>query len=205
MCRIIVNCAVALDLNLIGEFGISNPEDWKRVDILRSEMDAIIVGGETARIDTPNLTIKDAALIEERVLQGLPPQLTRIVITERGDFTERFLNEILGIRTLVIGIGQKVQIITPYKVDTLVIPSMKHLKQTFDQEGLKNILVEGGATLINSLLEEDLVDELHLAVAPFVDEGEKLKLLYPEIKREKFCFSQTALCGDMAIITLKRR
>lgn len=205
MCKIIVNCAVALDLNLIAENNISNNTDWKRVDKLRSSVDAIIIGAETARSDMPKLTIKDESLISTRLAHGLPSQLTRIVITKSGDFKEGFLEPLVGIRTIVVGIGEECEIKTPFAVEIRKLATLAELPWLLKKEGFTKVLVEGGAILINSLLEANLVDELHLAIAPFADDGEKLKLFFPELKRERMTFFETSICDDMAIISLKRR
>src|SRR5262249_16780415 len=50
---------------------ISSPEDWERVDRLRAQSDAIMVGGHTLLGDDPKLTVKAAGLRDERRARGL--------------------------------------------------------------------------------------------------------------------------------------
>ena len=52
---------------------ISSPRDKERVDILRAESDAILVGGRTLLDEDPKLTVKSEALRAERVARGLAP------------------------------------------------------------------------------------------------------------------------------------
>ncbi|MCJ7626381.1 MAG: dihydrofolate reductase family protein, partial [Anaerolineaceae bacterium] len=50
---------------------ISSPTDWERVDRLRAESDAVMVGGKTLLREDPRLTVKSADLRAERLERGL--------------------------------------------------------------------------------------------------------------------------------------
>src|SRR6187402_1758682 len=63
---------------------LSSPEDFAAVDLLRAGVDAILVGAETVRKDNPGLKIRDAALVAERVRNGLPPHPAAVVLTRSG-------------------------------------------------------------------------------------------------------------------------
>ena len=50
---------------------ISSQEDKQRVDKLRAESDAVMVGGKTLLDEDPKLTVKSEALRAGRVARGL--------------------------------------------------------------------------------------------------------------------------------------
>jgi 2,5-diamino-6-(ribosylamino)-4(3H)-pyrimidinone 5'-phosphate reductase len=55
-------------------------------------------------------------------------------------------------------------------------------------EGIRRLLLEGGSTLNWNMLEEGLVDEIRVSVAPYIVGGEKAKTLvggkgFPRVKR----------------------
>src|SRR5512138_2689768 len=62
---------------------ISSERDKERVDRLRAEADAIMVGGKTLLDEDPKLTVKSEELRAARVLRGLPPNPIKVcVVTE---------------------------------------------------------------------------------------------------------------------------
>ena len=73
------------------------------------------------------------------------------------------------------------------------------LKERFEGD----ILVAGSATLVQSLLEQDLVDRLHLMVFPTVlGQGKRLFTDGPDARA--FRLASTRQTGDVAILVLER-
>jgi 2,5-diamino-6-(ribosylamino)-4(3H)-pyrimidinone 5'-phosphate reductase len=73
---------------------ISSPRDKERVDRLRANSDAIMVGGRTLLDEDPKLTVKSEALQAERVARGLSPNPIKVgVVTQaKIDADSQFLN-----------------------------------------------------------------------------------------------------------------
>src|SRR6266498_5171504 len=73
---------------------ISSERDKERVDQLRANADAIMVGGRTLLDEDPRLTVKSEALRAERVVRGLPPNPIKVgIVTEaRIKADSQFLN-----------------------------------------------------------------------------------------------------------------
>src|SRR5574338_376103 len=63
---------------------ISSPRDKQRVDQLRAESDAVMVGGKTLLDEDPKLTVKSEALRAERVRHGLPPNPIKVGIVSEA-------------------------------------------------------------------------------------------------------------------------
>ena len=77
----------------------------------------------------------------------------RIVYCPRERATA--LRDRLGDRATVVGLGE----------DCVTMAALvEHLG---DQQGMRSLMVEGGGTVLTQFLSADLVDELHLVVAPF--------------------------------------
>ena len=83
----LLSCSVSLDGYLDGASGrrliLSNEADLDRVDAVRAECDAILVGAATVRNDNPRLLIRSQARINQRVARGLAPSPIKVTVTER--------------------------------------------------------------------------------------------------------------------------
>jgi 2,5-diamino-6-(ribosylamino)-4(3H)-pyrimidinone 5'-phosphate reductase len=159
---------------------ISSPLDLERVDRLRAESDAILVGGRTLIGDDPRLTVKSAALRADRRARGLTENPIKV-----GIITNATLN--LDSRFLTVG-PARVMIFTtqqtsPPQIERLrergaqvfvmgesrvdLSAALAHLKQS----GIDRLLVEGGGTLNLELLKSGFVDEISVYVAPLIFGG----------------------------------
>ena len=64
---------------------ISSKRDKERVDKLRAEADAVMVGGRTLLDENPKLTVKSADLRAEREARGLMPNPVKVGIVSNAD------------------------------------------------------------------------------------------------------------------------
>jgi 5-amino-6-(5-phosphoribosylamino)uracil reductase len=63
----------------------SSPEDQSRVDQLRAECDAILVGAKTVRAENPRLLVRSGKLRRKRQQQGLATDVTKVTLTRSGN------------------------------------------------------------------------------------------------------------------------
>jgi 5-amino-6-(5-phosphoribosylamino)uracil reductase len=152
---------------------LSNGADFDRVDEVRAQNDAILVGARTVRRDNPRLLLRSRDRQLQRQAAGLTHSPWKVTVTESGDIDPRAaffatgdtlklvycpsseasrIRRQLGDRALVIGLGKGV--------------AMADLVADLGGRGIRDLMVEGGATIHTQFLAADLVDELHLAVAP---------------------------------------
>jgi 2,5-diamino-6-(ribosylamino)-4(3H)-pyrimidinone 5'-phosphate reductase len=160
---------------------ISSPRDKERVDRLRADSDAVLIGGRTLHGEDPKLTIKSGELRAEREALGLPPNPAKVAVASRLELKPdcNFLTagpaRILLFTTsqtsesqlvLIRSRGAELFVLGGERVD--IVETLRILKENH----INNLMVEGGATLNFELLNLRLVDELTLYIAPMVFGGE---------------------------------
>lgn len=159
---------------------ISSQRDKERVDRLRAEADAVMVGGKTLLDEDPKLTVKSESLHAEREARGLPPNPMKVgVVTEaRLNPDSKFLNE--GPASIVIFTTRwtskhHISLLKSRGVDVYVDDSEKvnllRTLETLKEIGVERLMVEGGATLNFELLRLGLVDEVTAYMAPMIFGG----------------------------------
>jgi len=155
---------------------ISGEDDLSRVDALKASVDAVMVGVGTVLADDPKLTIKSAALRQERVDQGKTESPLRVVVDSSARTPATAT--VLGPNTLIATSQQaprhrieelktkaKILVVGESKVDLPVL--LARLKD----QGVRSLLVEGGATLNFALLSLGLVDEIYTYVGNIIIGG----------------------------------
>ncbi len=152
---------------------LSNEADFDRVDQVRAESDAILVGATTLRRDDPRLLVNSPERRAAREARDLPPYPLKVTITGGGDLDPglRFwhhggeklvycpdaavarVRERLGDLAAVAGLGAGIDLAA--------------LLDDLYARGVRRLMVEGGGTVHTQFLTAGLADEIHLAIAPF--------------------------------------
>ena len=128
----------------------------------------------TVRTDNPRLLVRSQARREERAARGLPSSPKKITVTNRVD---------LDARSNFFAVGEVEKLVytpSPRVADararlgraaTIVDGGrrvrMRWLTEDLGDRGVERLMVEGGGIVHTQFLADDLVDELHLVVAPF--------------------------------------
>ncbi len=160
---------------------ISSQRDKQRVDRMRAEADAVMVGGHTLLGENPKLTVKSADLRAEREARGLRPNPVKVGIVScanlkpDSDFLTAGPARVVIFTTLQTSKEQletlRARGVDVYVHDTQRVDLPKALN-TLKEIGVKRLMVEGGGTLNFELIRLGLVDELTSYVAPLVFGGE---------------------------------
>ena len=166
----ILNCASSADGKIAlpnkRKIELSNTEDFKRVHDLRSKCDAIIVGINTVIEDNPNLTVNG------KYSSGSNPIRVILDTNYRTPENSNILN---GESKTIIVVGDKtvdrklpnVKILRCGNKEVNLEKLFNHLKEL----NVKNILVEGGETVLWSFLEKKLFNELNIFVSSVIIGG----------------------------------
>jgi 2,5-diamino-6-(ribosylamino)-4(3H)-pyrimidinone 5'-phosphate reductase len=182
---VFINVAMTADgkIDTVARRGaaISSQRDKERVDRLRAESDAVMVGGRTLLDEDPKLTVKSEALRAERLARGLTPNPVKVGIVTRAEFDPhaKFLQE--GPAHIVIFTTQRtsndqISLLKSHGADVFVDDAdkvdLQNALARLHQLGIRRLMVEGGATLNFELLRLGLVDEVSAYVAPMIFGGE---------------------------------
>lgn len=147
---------------------LSCPSDKRRQHILRSEVDAVLVGAETVRIDNPKLTLKYAHgknPIRVIISNSLRFNVNNTIFTTPPPtivYTSKLNEESSEKRQIIQALIQKgVEI--RYVNDMSICSIMRDLYIT---KNVKKIMVEGGGTTIWNFIKENCFDEIRITISP---------------------------------------
>lgn len=148
---VIAKCGMTLDGRLSRrrdeERWITSATSRKHANHFRAQVDAILIGAETLRIDNPRLTARG-------VLGARQPW--RVVVSRSGRlprdarlFTDRYAR-----RTLI------------YRNERL-----EDVLKSLGKREITSVLIEGGGDILGHALDERLVDKVHIYLAPLFTAG----------------------------------
>ncbi|MDD1673013.1 MAG: 2,5-diamino-6-(ribosylamino)-4(3H)-pyrimidinone 5'-phosphate reductase [Methanomicrobiales archaeon] len=182
---VLVNVAMSADGKISTherrQVRISGTGDRARVDRLKAESDAIMVGIGTVLADNSSLNIKSEELRRQRRDAGKEENPIRIVVDSRGR-TPRdadILHKGKGERIIAVS-----KMADPERVhalrnlaDVMIVGEtevdLALLFELLGKRDIRRVMVEGGGQLIGALFRENLVDELYTYVGNLVIGGEK--------------------------------
>eukprot|EP00913_Durusdinium_trenchii_P023325 g21903.t1 len=173
--------AMTLDGRIAAHSGhsqwISSPESRAITHTLRGQVDAIVVGANTAIVDDPMLTARPSG----------PRTATRIVVDSRARLPVdsqlvRTAGEIPTLlATSTAADSAQLKELEAHGVEILALPlpgdegaprvDLNGLLRTLGERTMTHVLVEGGGGLLGSLFDDNLVDEVHVFVAPKIVGG----------------------------------
>ena len=172
--HITLSGAITLDGKLAtrtGDSKLSTKRDKIRVYKLRSKVDAIIIGKNTAKIDDPLLTIHN--------IKGKNP--IRIILDSNGtlDTNSRIIKTCSKISTIIV-VSKKakpknLEKLKKFPITVLVCGNdkinIKNLLKILKQKKIKNVLLEGGGITNLTFVKENLVDDIIITVTPYLVGG----------------------------------
>ena len=156
---------------------LSDPGDREMFHGLREHVDAVMAGTGTLRTERYGRIVRDPERRRRRAARGLHPEALAAVMSRSGEVPIDI--------PLFSDPGSRVVVFTPDELDTASLNAqvdvvrldpgeltlttmMRRLRSAYD---VRSLLCEGGPTLFGALLQEDLVDELFLSLAPKLTGG----------------------------------
>jgi diaminohydroxyphosphoribosylaminopyrimidine deaminase / 5-amino-6-(5-phosphoribosylamino)uracil reductase len=148
---VIAKCGMSLDGRLTRPRGeerwITSATARRHANRFRGQVDAILIGAETLRVDNPQLTA--------RVAPG-PRQPWRVVLSKSGRiprtahlFTDRFADRTLVFRHQSLGA----------------------VLDNLGQREITSVLIEGGGDVLGQALDGQLIDQVHIYLGPVFTGG----------------------------------
>src|SRR5680860_39331 len=174
----LLSCGISIDGYLGGasekRLLLSNDADLDRVDAVRAASDAILVGAATVRNDNPRLLVRAQARRRARVARGLRPSPIKVTVTRAAQLDARAnffvtgeTRKLVYCPSAIVSGGRDRLGAVATVVDGGRCVDMRQVSQDLGARGVEQLMVEGGGTVHTQFLTADLVDELHLVVAPF--------------------------------------
>ncbi|WP_309493757.1 2,5-diamino-6-(ribosylamino)-4(3H)-pyrimidinone 5'-phosphate reductase [Candidatus Hecatella orcuttiae] len=212
---VILNAAMSLDGKIAsrrGDSALSSPEDWRRVHRLRRRVDAIMIGINTLLVDDPKLTVKGPRavgvplkiVVDSRA--RTPPDAKILTHTHKG-----------GVLIAVGGRAPETRVKALRKAGAQVLRAgetekvnLKLLLKKLGKMGVKTVLLEGGGTLNWGMVKAGLVDEVQVAIAPYLVGGREAVSLvegegFPTIRESfKLRFSGMEKAGEDIVLKFRK-
>ncbi|WP_285740292.1 RibD family protein [Kitasatospora phosalacinea] len=165
---------------------LSNAEDFDRVDQVRAESDAILIGGNTLRSDNPRLLVNSEKRRADRIAAGKTEYPLKVTISASGDLSRDLKFWHFGDQKVVYTTDAA----APKLRDTLDgLADVVSTGPTVDfgtllddlaTRGVERLMVEGGGQIHTQFLSQGLADEIHLAIAPLlVGDAAAPRFLHP--------------------------
>jgi 5-amino-6-(5-phosphoribosylamino)uracil reductase len=212
----LLSCGISIDGYLdsveVKRLPLSNAADLDRVDAVRADCDAILVGAATVRNDNPRLLVRSSARQRARAARGMEPGPVKVTVTASGVldpgaefFTAGEVEKIvyaaspvaaglrnrLGSDACVIDAGRR--------------PCLRQVSESLHSRGVRRLMVEGGGTILTQFLTADLADELQLVVAPFfVGDSRARRFVsdgrFPYHPQRRAQLAETRQIGDVVLL-----
>jgi diaminohydroxyphosphoribosylaminopyrimidine deaminase/5-amino-6-(5-phosphoribosylamino)uracil reductase len=179
---VIAKWAMTLDGKLATRSGdsqwISSEASRAMVHQLRGHVDAVVVGSRTACVDNPLLTARPADVADVKRLA------TRVVVDSTASISlaSRLVQTAVDVPVLV-AVGENASQdacnrLSAAGMEIFRCPGVSHadrLGALLDEMGrrrMTNVLVEGGSRLLGTLFDRNVVDEVHVFIAPKLAGGD---------------------------------
>ncbi|WP_066947531.1 dihydrofolate reductase family protein [Streptomyces lushanensis] len=190
---------------------LSSAEDFDRVDQVRAESDAILVGGNTLRRDNPRLLVNSPDRRADRVAAGKPEYPLKVTVTASGDLSRELKFWHHGGRKAVYTtdtVAPKLRDSLDGLADVVSTGSAVDFGALLDDlavRGVRRLMVEGGGTIHTQFLAQGLADEVHLAIAPLlVGQSDAPRFLgpaeYPGGSTRRMALLETRAVGDVVLL-----
>lgn len=190
---------------------LSNAEDFDRVDQVRAESDAILIGGNTLRRDNPRLLVNNPDRRAARVAAGKSAYPLKVTLTAGGDLSRELKFWHHGDKKAVYttaAAAPKLRETLDGLADVVSTGPTVDFGAMLDDlaaRGVRRLMVEGGGTIHTQFLAQGLADEVHLAIAPLlVGQSDAPRFLsptdYPGGSTRRMALLGTRAIGDVVLL-----
>jgi riboflavin-specific deaminase-like protein len=154
--------------------GLSTELDRRLFHQLRTQVDAVMIGAGTARVERYGRITKSDELRQRRVREGLAGDPVAVIVSSRLDLPADLpLLQTPDQQVVIATTSDAVLQGTTARIDYLRtgddLPLL--MARLRGERGVRSILCEGGPTLNSHLLAADVVDELFLTLNPKLSGG----------------------------------
>jgi 2,5-diamino-6-(ribosylamino)-4(3H)-pyrimidinone 5'-phosphate reductase len=168
-----------------GPVDFTSREDKLHLFRQRALADAVLLGHTSLERDNVRLGVP-AELQELRIKRGQSRSPLRVIVSNKGRIDDRLKIFQSDISPIIIFSTKRMppknqealcKTATLHLTGAMEVDLAAMLKTLRDQYKVRTLACEGGPTLFRSLLEEGLVDQLNLTIAPYMFGGAKAPTL----------------------------
>lgn len=135
-----------------------------RVQKLRRECDAVMVGAATARLDDPSLTVRDGLpIVRQPRRVVIDPHLS---LSESAKIFDGQTDTFIFALPSACGSKASKAEYLPLELNSDGSYNLKVCLETLAEKGVRRLLVEGGGVLAGALINANLVDQIYWFIAP---------------------------------------
>jgi riboflavin-specific deaminase-like protein len=168
-----------------GPVDFTSREDKLHLFRQRALADAVLLGHTSLERDNVRLGLP-ADLQESRIKRGQSRSPLRVIVSNKGRIDERLKIFQSDISPIIIfstkrmprknqnTLGKKAEL---HLSDTEHVDLAAMLETLRNQYRVRTLACEGGPTLFRALLQEDLIDQLNLTIAPYMFGGSRAPTL----------------------------
>lgn len=185
---------------------LSNDADLDRVDEVRAGVDAILVGAGTIRADNPRLLVRDERRRQRRVDRGLPPNPVKVTLTSSGNLDPDTSFFTTGESEKIVYASHAPNVSARLRAASTVVEAsdLQTVLADLAARGVRRLMVEGGQDVHTRFLAAGVVDELHLALAPFfVGDPAAPRFVgaarFPQSAQNPMTLAETRQLGDVVV------
>jgi 5-amino-6-(5-phosphoribosylamino)uracil reductase len=201
-----------LDSATVKRLPLSNDADFDRVDAVRATCDAIMVGAATVRNDNPRLLVRAQRRRADRLARGQYSSPIKVTVTGHGrlDACANFFSMGESEKVVYCASPEVEQVRGRLGAVATVVDGgepvgMGRISEDLYTRGVRRLMVEGGGTVHTQFLTADLVDELHLVVAPFfVGDSRARRFVgdgrFPWNPRRRATLAEVRQIGDVVLL-----
>ncbi len=168
-----------------GPVDFTSREDKLHLFRQRALADAVLLGHTSLERDNVRLGVP-AELQELRIKRGQSRSPLRVIVSNKGRIDDRLKIFHSHISPIIIFSTKRMpaknqealhETATLHLTNATEVDLAEMLKTLRNQYNIRTLACEGGPTLFRSLLEQDLVDQLNLTIAPYMFGGSKAPTL----------------------------
>ncbi|QXJ29386.1 2,5-diamino-6-ribosylamino-pyrimidinone 5-phosphate reductase, fungal/archaeal [Saccharolobus shibatae B12] len=161
---VIIFSTVSIDGRLATKTGYSElscPYDKQRQHEIRSEVDAVMVGANTVRVDNPSLTVKYSKNRRNPI---------RVVVTRSFNLDPSYKIFTTPPSTIVYTSNYESEKAEELNRKGVIVRKFLHLddllEDLYNNFNIRRLMVEGGGHLIWWFIKDNLYDEIRITISP---------------------------------------
>jgi 5-amino-6-(5-phosphoribosylamino)uracil reductase len=147
-----------------------SPQDFRHLEEQVAQADAVLIGAGTLRVHGTTMRVLDPDLIQSRIQRGQSPQPIQIVCSGSGDLDSdlKFFRQPVPRWLLTSKVSADGRFDRVLQIGDAQGIDWQRAWLELAGWGIDRLCILGGSKIATVLWEQDLIDEFHLTICPWV-------------------------------------